>query len=318
MVFRKQKMDKSLENPKVSVVIPTYNRAYLLPRTIKSVLNQTFQDFELIIVDDGSTDNTKEVVEDFQKQDSRIKYIWQENSGGPAKPKNTGIKNSKGEFLAFLDSDDEWLPEKLEKQLELFEKDKKLGIVGCGAFYINDNTKKTIINRIKRCENKNYFINFLSGTFLGSSSSIIISKDVFNNIGLYDESFSVADDWDLYLRIIPKYNFDFIDEPLFNYYIHDNNISGDCNALKIAEENIKIINKNKEKYNNHLRIKSKILRSTGSFYLIAGDRKKAKLCFFESIYCNPFIFRNYLNLAIFFLGNNFYRILLRTKKVLLK
>ena len=108
-------------NPKVSVIIPTYNRANLLARAIKSVLNQTFQDFELIVVDDGSTDNTRKVVEEFQKKDSRIKYIFQENSGGPAKPINTGIKNSKGEYITILEDDDEFLPQKLQKQVELFE-----------------------------------------------------------------------------------------------------------------------------------------------------------------------------------------------------
>ena len=93
--------------PKVSIIIPTYNRANLLPRAINSVLNQTFKDFELIIVDDGSTDNTRKVVKEFEEKDSRIKYIWQENFGGPAKPTNTGLKISKGKYIAFLDSDNE-------------------------------------------------------------------------------------------------------------------------------------------------------------------------------------------------------------------
>ena len=105
--------------PKVSVIIPTYNRQKLLPKAIKSVLNQTFKNFELIIVDDGLTDNTKEIIKEFQKRDPRIKYIWQENFGAPAGPKNTGIKNSKGEYIAFLDDDDEWLPEKLERVIEI-------------------------------------------------------------------------------------------------------------------------------------------------------------------------------------------------------
>ncbi|HKK53946.1 MAG TPA: glycosyltransferase family A protein [Patescibacteria group bacterium] len=104
-----------INNPKISVIIPTYNRANFLPRAIKSVLNQTFKDFELIIVDDGSTDNTKEVINNYLKNDDRIKYIYQQNSGGPPKPKNTGIKIAKGEYIAFLDSDDEWFKDKLKK-----------------------------------------------------------------------------------------------------------------------------------------------------------------------------------------------------------
>ncbi len=309
---------KKSEKPLVSVIIPTYNRAHLLPRAITSVLSQTLKDFELIIVDDGSTDNTREVVESFQKKDKRIRYIWQENSGGPAKPKNMGIKNSRGKYIGFLDDDDEWLPEKLKKQLKVFEQSKNLGIVGCSAFYVDSNTKKTRINKIKRREDKNYSIDFLKGTFLGSSSSIVIPMYIFNNIGLYDESFSVADDWDLYLRIIQKYDFESIDDPLFNYYIHGDNISGIDNASTMAEENIKIISKNKEKYERNLRIKSNILSSAGFLYAMAGDKKNAKKCFLNSINCNPFNFRNYLNLAVFLLGNNFYFVILKIRRSLLK
>jgi glycosyltransferase involved in cell wall biosynthesis len=104
-------------NPKVSVIIPTYNRANLLPRAIKSVLNQTFQDFELIVVDDGSTDNTRKVVEEFQKGDSRVKYFYKEN-GGPGSARNFGLKNAKGNFVIFLDSDDMFLPYILEEEIE--------------------------------------------------------------------------------------------------------------------------------------------------------------------------------------------------------
>src|SRR3989344_7750625 len=109
----------------VSVIIPTYNRASLLSRAIESVMNQTFKDFELIIVDDGSIDNTRDMVERFRRMDARVKYLRQENSGTPASPLNIGIKNSQGEYLAFLDDDDEWLPQKLEKQIGLFQNSQK-------------------------------------------------------------------------------------------------------------------------------------------------------------------------------------------------
>ena len=297
-----------MKNHKVSVIIPTYNRAHFLPRAIKSVLNQTFQDFELIIVDDGSTDNTKEVVEDFQKQDSRIKYIWQENSGGPAKPKNTGIKNSKGEFLAFLDSDDEWLPEKLEKQLELFEKNKRLGIVGCNCWNIHTNQKnKKIEYKIKITKNKeNIISNILGKCFINTSSSIIISRFVFDDIGFYDERFKIADDWDLYIRILEKYNFDFVEEPLLNYYIHNENISGNSGAIKAAKDGIYILEKHIEKYNNNLLAKSKILRYIGTYYMINNKKLTARKYFKKSIKCAPFYYRNYVNFIISLFGVNFY------------
>jgi glycosyltransferase involved in cell wall biosynthesis len=131
--------------PKISVIVPTYNRSELLPRAINSILNQTFKDFELIIVDDGSTDNTKKIIEKYSENDSRIKYIYQENSGGPPRPKNTGIKIAKGNYIAFLDSDDEWLPSKLEEQIKKYienDKNHNIGLVGCGAIIINKATKE--------------------------------------------------------------------------------------------------------------------------------------------------------------------------------
>ena len=109
-----------MKNPTVSVIIPTYNRAHLVGRAIKSVLNQTYRDFEIIVVDDGSTDNTKDIIKEFQKKDKRIKYIpYEKNKGGSA-ARNTGIKAAKGEYIAFLDSDDEWAYE-IRKADKLFQ-----------------------------------------------------------------------------------------------------------------------------------------------------------------------------------------------------
>jgi teichuronic acid biosynthesis glycosyltransferase TuaG len=120
--------------PKISIIIPCYNSEQFIDRTIKSVLCQTFSDWELLLIDDHSTDKTKDILEKYAKNDTRIKILQtKENSGGPALPKNIGIENAKGEYIAFLDHDDEWLPEKLEKQLAVFEnsKDEKLGLVSC-------------------------------------------------------------------------------------------------------------------------------------------------------------------------------------------
>ena len=109
-----------LSIPTISIIIPTFNRAHLLERTINSVLKQTYTDFEIIIIDDASQDNTKDIVQRFKNKN--IKYLRQnENKGAPA-ARNRGIQEAKGRYIAFLDSDDEWVPEKLEKQLALFEK----------------------------------------------------------------------------------------------------------------------------------------------------------------------------------------------------
>ena len=104
-----------MEDPLVSVIIPTYNRAGVIKETINSIINQTYSNFEIIIVDDGSTDNTGDIIKTFQ--DDRIKYYWKKNTGLPSKARNVGLKHVNGEFIAFLDSDDIWLPKKIETQL---------------------------------------------------------------------------------------------------------------------------------------------------------------------------------------------------------
>jgi glycosyltransferase involved in cell wall biosynthesis len=126
--------------PTVSVIIPTYNRAHLIGRAIQSVLKQTYQDFEVIVVDDGSIDNTEEVVKKIQE--NRVYYYKHDKNKGGSAARNTGISLAKGEYIAFQDSDDEWLPEKLEKQIGVFNNQtKNVGVVYTGFYRIEGNNK---------------------------------------------------------------------------------------------------------------------------------------------------------------------------------
>ena len=135
------------KNPTVSVIIPTYNRAHLVDRAIQSVLNQTYKDFELIIVDDGSTDNTEDIIKEFQKKDERIKYIRHEENRGGSAARNTGIKAAKGEYIAFLDSDDEWLPIKLGRQISEFTNKSKIALVYTGRIIIEEGERESECSR---------------------------------------------------------------------------------------------------------------------------------------------------------------------------
>jgi len=291
--------------PKVTVIIPTYNRANLLPRAIKSVLNQTLKDFELIIVDDASTDNTREVVEEIQKKDKRIKYIrLDKNSGAPAHPKNVGIQNAKGDYIAFLDHDDEWLPEKLEKQIQLFKNPKKknLGFVGCNLLVIDDNKiRKYIIP--KYTDN---FQKLLLTNFIFSSSGVMVKKSVIDNVGLFDESLKNADDWDMWIRIAQKYNFDFVPEFLFRYYLHENNTTK-LTPLEFKIKDIEgIFKKYKEYYYKHPKIYSIKLRYDGTRYVLAKELKKGRKCFVKSIQLNPVNIKSYLYFLISLFGPKLY------------
>ncbi len=304
-------------NSKVSVIIPTYNQADLLSRAIQSVLNQTFKDFELIIVDDGSTDNTKKVVEQFQRQDPRIKYIWQENSGGPAKPKNTGIKHAKGEYIAFLDHDDEWLPEKLERQIELFRNSdrKNLGFVGCNVLDVDNNK---IIRSYKISKTRNTLKRLLKECFIHSSSSVIIKRSVIKEIGLFDENFKVSDDWDMWIRLAKKYSFDFIDKPLVKHYIHGKNITRSISYLDKIRELEHLLEKHQFWYKKFPIIYTKKIRTIGTMYVLENNMKIARKYFTESIKIAPYYVRNYFNLFISLFGANCYKKLLFKKKKLIQ
>ncbi|MFX1573980.1 MAG: glycosyltransferase family 2 protein [Promethearchaeota archaeon] len=188
-----------MNNKLVSVIIPTYNRSSFIKETINSVINQTYQNFEILIIDDGSTDNTKDIVLSFN--DQRIQYIYQEHSGFPAVVRNTGMKIAKGEYIAFLDSDDLWFPQKLEKQIKLFEKyPSKLlistnGIIFPAKPYIKFlDFKKDKIISLNELLRKNIIIN----------SSVLIKRSIINEIGFLDENsiLKSGQDYDYWLRLL--------------------------------------------------------------------------------------------------------------------
>ena len=300
--------------PKVSIIIPTYNRANFLPRTIKSVLNQTFQDFELIIVDDCSTDNTQEVVKEFQKKDDRIRYIrLDKNSGAPAHPRNVGIQNARGNFISFLDSDDECFPEKLEKQLELFEKGPAdLGFVGCNALMVEEKNGK-ILKEIKLPSflKRNTFEKLLEHCFM--NISVLIKSRVLDNVGLFDENLKFAEDWDMWIRISYKYNFDFVLKPLLKRYIHGGNVTQTLSVDEKIKDLKYILKKYKNLYRKYPEAHSIRLRNMGTIYLLGGDMKMARKYFIKAIKVSPWYLRSYLNFIVSLLGKSVYKRLLKFK-----
>jgi glycosyltransferase involved in cell wall biosynthesis len=292
----------SNKDPEVSVIIPTYNRSDLLSRAIRSVLNQTYRNFELIIVDDGSTDNTKQIVGEYQKKDKRIIYIWEKNSGGPAKPKNTGIQNSKGKYIAFLDDDDEWLSKKLEKQIKLFKiSDKNLGFIGCNAIIINELDKKICdCHKVMNKKNKRAFNSLLEDNIIHSASSIIVKKKVLNNVGFFDENFKYADDWDLWLRISKFYAFSSIPDNLYKYRVHGKNTMKSINL----KEDIKVwenfYNKHKKEYLKYPNGDSEFKKKLAFKCCLNGQFHKGRKYYFKSIKLNPLNIKSYLYLLLTF------------------
>jgi glycosyltransferase involved in cell wall biosynthesis len=198
--------------PVVSVVTCTYNRCHLLPRAVESVLDQTYEDFELVIIDDGSTDDTREVVNSYD--DDRIKYIRHETNRGGVAARNTGIKSAEGDFIAILDDDDSWEPEKLEQQIAKFEDlNKEYGLVYTGRIIQEED--KTITTR--PTYKGDIYEQLLRKNFI-PSETVLVRSECFDELGLFDDSFRSCIDWDMWTRISREYKFSYVDKVLATTY----------------------------------------------------------------------------------------------------
>ncbi len=207
--------------PRISVVIPTYNRITYLKRAVDSVLNQTYRDFELIVVDDGSDDGTCEYI--CSLRDERVVYIRQDNSGVSC-ARNKGIKRGKGDFISFLDSDDRWLPEKLERDMEFFKNFKNYVIVQSDEIWIRNGKK---VNKMKKHEKRggDIYGESLKLCFI-SPSAVTVKRKLFDEVGLFDETLPACEDYDMWLRVTARYEVGFIPEYLVvKYGGHEDQLS---------------------------------------------------------------------------------------------
>ena len=198
---------------KLSVVIPTFNRAKLLQRALESVFSQTVLPYEVIVVDDGSTDNTKEIVKNFPAT-----YLYQKNKG-VSSARNLGIKNSSGDVIAFLDSDDEWLPTKIQTQLPCH--DNKTLFSHTEEIWIKDNKEIKQKAHHKKPDGECFYenINFCKI----APSTVMIDKYVFEKVGYFDENLEVCEDFDMWLRVLKQTPIKLIKIPLTKKYAGHNN-----------------------------------------------------------------------------------------------
>jgi len=295
--------------PKVSIIIPTYNRAHVLKRAIQSVLNQTYKDFEVIVVDDGSTDDTKAIVKGLD--DKRVLYKRHDRNKGVSAARNTGIVIARGEYIAFQDSDDKWLPTKLEEQMKAFAHARsRIGVVYTAFWYVRKDRRIYIpLPKVSKREG-DIHNELLNGNFI-TPQSAVVRKECFEVSGLFDEKLPSLNDWDIWIRISKNWEFKFISEPLVLVYRTSDSISIKQNRSFTGL--VPIIDKYFEEFSKDRKILGNHYFRIGRAYLrVRGDKEfyKGRKYIFESFKIRPFLdIKKFIAMLILLLGPVSYRMI---------
>ncbi|MBI5874103.1 MAG: glycosyltransferase [Candidatus Omnitrophica bacterium] len=226
-------------DPRVSVIIPVYENEQTIAEAIESVLQQEFSDFEIIIIDDGSTDGSKDIIELYRKRSpDKIKCIRQSNQGISA-ARNNGIRIARGEYIAFLDADDLWIPEKLKTQVLFMDKEKNLGFSYTETFVVDIDCQLT--GHWKHINPTNTFEVLYNGNFI-HTLTVMARRHCFDRVGLFDPHLAISQDYHMWLKLTKQFSFGHISQPLAKYRIHSNNTSKD-HSLRLKDHLYIISNK---------------------------------------------------------------------------
>ena len=292
-------------SPRVSVIIPTYNRARLVVQAIQSVLDQTFRDFELLVVDDASTDDTGQVMRGFE--DARLRCLCHtENRGGSA-ARNTGIEASRAEYVAFLDSDDEWLPRNLELQMAKMEAaPQSVGVVysGHNVCLVSEDGQARAV-KVRRPHLRGDVLDALAtGNFLPLPTALV-RRACLAAAGSFDETLPSCQDWDLWMRMAALCHFDYVDEVLCNVRVlHGEQISS--NPVARLNGLDRMLRKHSAVFARNRKADSIWRRNLGSKYIQLGDVDSARTWLLASVRRNPFHLRAYAQLLLSLLGRGAY------------
>jgi len=272
---------------KVSIIIPTYNRDKYICDAIDSVFAQTYKDYEVIVVDDGSTDSTKEVV---KKYGDRVRYFYQNNQG-PSVARNHGVDRSSGEYLAFLDDDDLWLPNFLEIQVRALDEEGGLAFVCSGAYVVNETGKQIDIWKMRA---NNSFLDLYHMNFV-LTLTVLLRRQYFDIVGGFDRRFKICQDYDLWLRLAMKYKFRYQDMLLAKYRLHKGNISK--NLVMRGKDHAMILSRKVFRENvGFLESRLRVAKALYSFSQICSSEDRfydAWILLRKAIMFYPFIGRYY-------------------------
>ncbi|MCF8068038.1 MAG: glycosyltransferase [Desulfobacterales bacterium] len=232
-------MDNHKKRPVISIIIPTYNRDWIIRDAVNSVLSQNYNNFELIVVNDGSTDDTSDILDEYGDQ---INVIYQENRGVSA-ARNLGISKSSGQYVAFLDSDDTWLPDKLSCQIDFFRNNPAALICQTEEIWVRNG--KRVNPKYKHQKLSGLIFESSLALCLVSPSAVMIDKKLFNMVGLFDESLPACEDYDLWLRTSYRIPIHLIDVPhIIKRGGHDDQLSSNPCLDRYRIQSIKNIIEN--------------------------------------------------------------------------
>lgn len=228
-----------MKRPLVTVIVPAYNHENYVEDCLRSVVEQTYDNLQIIVFNDGSKDNTGQVIEKFiEKQQRKIEYVSKENEG-LCKTLNKGIERSEGEYIATIASDDIWFPNKIEEQVNFLENNKNIGLVFSDAFFLKGNVKtkmkyseyKTRLRKHFKnsIQNANFYESLLIENLV-VAVTVMTRKECFDRVGIFDESLKY-EDYDMWLRISKYYPIGYLDKPLAYYRIHTTNISNNTSLM---------------------------------------------------------------------------------------
>jgi len=292
-----------VNNPLISVIIPTYNRGALLGRAISSVLKQSYTNIEVIIVDDSSDDATSAVVKEFS--DKRLSYIRHDRNMGGAEARNTGIQAAKGMYIAFQDSDDEWIHDKLEKQMRVFNfADENIGVVHSGFLIVSNNSSQYMPQGNVREKEGNVYEQLLSENFVGTPT-LLVKKEVFNKVGVFDGSLPRYHDWELAIRMAEEYAFGFVNEPLVLVYSMPVSITADGITRVRAREII--LEKHYARLSKYPSILARHLRDLGNFKCLYDSCSAGRIYFVKALKMRPAYWSAWLAYLLSFMGQKVYR-----------
>lgn len=335
----------------VSVIMPTYNRAALIGDAIQSVLDQTYDHLELLLIDDGSTDNTENVIAQFN--DSRLKYVRQENKGAAA-ARNHGLTLRTGVYVAFIDSDDIWFPEKLELEIDVMKSLPEVGVV-CSDFSSMDevgNSERShlrsyfsvlndyalgyedVFNNIMAEElvgldkaQKVYWGDIYETMLFGNiilTSTSLFRKEVFEKVGYFDTNYVTLEDYDFFLKVAKIFPVALIDKPLIRYRYNSIQLSGELFFGRLCENLIEIFKKNIESikgsdlYNaNKMKIRQRLgvyFAQYGYYYFAQENTMAAAKHYLQSIRLNPTLYGSYVYCLFCFLPVGIIKLIRKIKE----